>query len=144
MNIIVMRDGYARPLTVSAQRLAAWAALLFAAPILFGSLLFWFHAWHMHRLRAGQQNAAVAHEMHVVQKLRLNSQRTIAGLAREVGALTAETSRLDAMALQAGQLAGLPLTRSPCARLCRRLRVSMRHMPAGASRLPRSTHSSEP
>ncbi len=112
MNIIVMRDGLARPIMLSIERVAAMAALLLFLPVVAGTALFWAHAWHVRRVGGvtGQAAPAVQQEAREVQKLASSSHQTIGRLAREVGRLTAQTSQLDAMGARLSQLAGVPVS----------------------------------
>ncbi|MDA8389840.1 MAG: peptidoglycan DD-metalloendopeptidase family protein [Gammaproteobacteria bacterium] len=109
MNIIIMRDGLARPLTVSIERILAMMAALLILPVALGSALFWLHAWHVRRSGTGRLGGTtVQREAAEVQQLQMSSRDTLAQLARQVGRLTAQASQLDAMGARLRQLAGLP------------------------------------
>ncbi|MDA8361212.1 MAG: peptidoglycan DD-metalloendopeptidase family protein [Gammaproteobacteria bacterium] len=108
MNIIIMRDGIARPITVSIERVIAMVSMLLAAPVVLGSLLFWLHAWHVRRGDHAGQGATMQRQAAEVQELQRSSRDTMAQLARQVGGLTAQASQLDAMGDRLRQLAGLP------------------------------------
>lgn len=108
MNIIVMReaDARARRITLTAGHLALAAAFLFGAvPLVLGGLAFWVSTLGS-PLTSGPrvQGAGLQRTVAQVQRLRELSERELSGLARNIGTLRAQASRLDVLGSRLGAL----------------------------------------
>ncbi len=112
MNIIVMReaDASARRITLTTGRIILGAIVLFGVvPVVLGGLAFWLSGLGnpLARGAGGHQVTGLQQTVARVQRLRDLSGTELSGLARDIGTLQAQTSRLDVLGSRLGALADI-------------------------------------
>ncbi|MHB8254685.1 MAG: M23 family metallopeptidase [Acidiferrobacter sp.] len=107
MNIIVMReaDATGRRVTLTLSHLVLSAVFLFGLiPATLGGLAFWLTSLRS----AGQPVSVASQTVAQIRRLQHLSHAELSRLAREIGRLTARTSRLDVLGARLSTLAGIP------------------------------------
>ncbi|MHB1565560.1 MAG: M23 family metallopeptidase [Acidiferrobacter sp.] len=116
MNIIIFGevDGRGRRWTLTLAQVVAVGFLLFVVlPMVAGGTAFWLHHRLVARPAANSAGAALASTARKVQQLRVLSQAELTVLAHQVGALAAQTKRLDVLGTRLSQVAGVPMVELP-------------------------------
>ncbi|HUW99080.1 MAG TPA: M23 family metallopeptidase [Acidiferrobacter sp.] len=111
MNIIIMReaDATGRRATLTLGHLALVAVTLFVAmPATLGGLAFWLMSLRSRAAVADLPPSTTQQAEARAQQLQVLSRTELSSLAREIGRLTARTSRLDVLGARLSALAGIP------------------------------------
>lgn len=111
MNIILMReaDASGRPVALTVGKLLLGAAVLFGlVPLLLGGAAFLLLRGQASSRQQPAGAAAPAQGFAQMQQLKDLSRVDLSGLARQIGLLTARTSRLDVLGERLSALAGIP------------------------------------
>jgi len=104
-------DATGRRVTVTLSQLVLGAVALFGLlPFTLGGLAFWFMSLHYRSVAIGanQPLSTIQQAVAQVRQLQALSHTELSQLAREIGRLTARTSRLDVLGARLSTLAGIP------------------------------------